>query len=182
MASIDMARLATHGTCESHHRLDVRSLAREGLLHGTGTITWSRGDSVTGSMSVQGDNRSVTLAYVVDDQKISERVTLSKTPVNFGGHRAWFLCPGCDRRIAVLYGGMRFRCRHCHDLRYASQREGARYRAISKVQRVRRKLGASGDLTQPRPCRPRYMHQRTFQRLIRQENEAWSAYASTGLR
>ena len=30
-----MARIATHSTCESHHRLDVRELARSGLLNGT---------------------------------------------------------------------------------------------------------------------------------------------------
>jgi hypothetical protein len=160
------------------HQIDVRVLARDGLLTGAGVLTWSRGDRVTGLVSVHGDGDSITLAYAIDAQKIEERVLLDSTPVHLGGHRAWFLCPGCDRRIAVLYGEMRFRCRHCHDLRYASQRESTKIRAISKVQRVRRKLGASGDLTQPCPSRPRYMHASTYQRLLKQETEAWQAYAA----
>ena len=174
-----MAGAATHRTCESYHRLDVRSLARDGLLTGSGTVTWSRGDHVTRAAEVHGDGDSIRLAYVIGGQEIEERVALTSTPVHLGGHRFWFLCPGCDRRVAILYGGKRFRCRHCLDLRYASQREGKRHRAISRIQRVRMKLGGTGNLTQPRPPRPRYMHARTFERLIMQENKAWQAYAST---
>ena len=174
-----MAGATTHRTCESYHRLDVRSLARDGLLTGSGTVTWSRGDHVTRAAEVHGDGDSIRLAYVIGGQEIEERVALTSTPVHLGGHRFWFLCPGCDRRIAVLYAGARFRCRHCHDLRYASQRESAKFRAISRIHRVRKKLGAGANLLKPRPRRPRYMHARTFKLLIRQENEAWEAYAST---
>jgi hypothetical protein len=78
-----------------------------------------------------------------------------------------------------LYGGERFRCRYCLNLRYASQRESAKFRAISKIQRVRRKLEGSANLTEPRPQRPRYMHRVTFERLIREEAEAWRALGST---
>ena len=177
-----MAREATHRVCEDHHRLDVRSLARDGLLTGSSTVTWSRVGHVTGTVAINGDGDSVKLTYALDGQEIEERVALSRTPVHFGGHRFWFLCPGCERRIAILYGGERFRCRHCHDLRYRSQRESERHRAISRIQRVRMKLGGTGNLIQPRPPRPRYMHTRTFERLIRQENEAWQAYASAGSR
>ena len=172
-----MARTATHATCEDHHRLDVLALARDGLLTGTGVLTWTRGGHVTGSISVKGDGDSVTLSYALDGQEIEEQIRLTTTPVHLGGHRFWFRCPGCDRRVAVLYGGARFRCRHCHDLRYSSQREPPRFRAISRIQRVRMKLLGTGDLTQPRPPRPRYMHRRTYQRLIKEEIEAWRSYA-----
>jgi hypothetical protein len=175
-----MARLATHRTCESYHRLDVRELARDGLLSSTGTITWSRVDQVTGRITVCGDGDSVTLAYVTNEQNINERITLSKTHVNFGGERCWFLCPGCDRRVGVLYGGTLFRCRHCHDLRYVSQRESKSHRAISRIQRTRVKLGGSSNLTKPLPNRPRYMHHRTYERLVREETTAWQAYTFTG--
>jgi hypothetical protein len=174
-----MARIATHRTCESYHRLDVRELARDGLLNSTGTITWSRVDRVTGRITVSGDGDSVTLAYATRNQNIKERVPLSKTPVNFGGERCWFLCPGCDRRVGVLYGDTLFRCRHCHNLRYDSQRVSKRHRAISRIQKTRVKLGGSSNLMKPRPTRPRYMHASTYQRLIREENEAWQAYASS---
>ncbi len=173
-----MARQATHETCEDHLRLDVRSLARHGLLNGTGTVEWSRGDHVTRRVAIHGDGQSIKLTYVIDDQEVVERVDLSSTPVHFGGYRSWFICPGCAHRVVILYGKKRFRCRHCKGLRYRSQRESAKFRAISRVQRIRVKLGASADLMKPRPCRPRYMHARTFERLIRQENEAWQAFAS----
>ena len=42
------------------------------------------------------------------------------------------------RRVAILYGGRRFRCRHCHDLRDESQRSNALFNAISRVQRARK--------------------------------------------
>ena len=160
-------------------QINVNQLARGGLLTGTGTITWTIDDRVTSTVSVRGDGDSITLAYVIDGQNIEERVLLDSTPVHLGGHRAWFLCPGCDRRIAVLYGGMRFRCRYCHDLRYASQREGKRHRAISRIQKTRKKLSGTTDLTQPIP-RPRYMHARTFERLVREEDAAWQALGCIG--
>ena len=169
-----MAREATHSTCESHHRLDVRELARSGLLSGSGTITWPDGHHVT----INGDGHSVALSYDINGKEFQERVSISKTAVHLGGHRAWFLCPGCDRRIAALYFAKQFRCRHCHDLRYASQRDTPRFRAISRIQRTRKKLGGSENLLQPRPSRPRYMHAQTYQRLLREEEAAWQAYAS----
>jgi hypothetical protein len=174
-----MSRTATHKTCESYHRLDVRELARYGLLNRTGTITWSSRDRVTGTISVHGDGGdSVTLNYAVDGQKIEERVSLSKTKMNFGGERSWFLCPSCNRRIAVLYGGRLFRCRYCLGLRYVSQRETPRFRSISRIQRVRKKMGGSGDLTRPRPQRPRYMHHRTYEKLVDEEGKALQDYRS----
>jgi hypothetical protein len=153
----------------------VRSLARDGLLNGTGTITWTRGDRVTGRITIRGDGHSVTLSYVVNGQEIEEKVTLSKSPVHLGGERSWFLCPGCNRRVGILYGARLFRCRYCHDLRYASQRESVQFRAISRVQRARMKLGGSANLSEPRPGRPRYMHCRTYARLVKQEEAAWRA-------
>jgi len=173
MASIEMARMATHRVCEDHHRLDVGALNRGGLLNGSGTLTWPDGHHVT----VIGYGDSLKLEYVIDGKKIQERVSLSKTAVHLGGHRSWFLCPGCNRRIASLYFMMQFRCRHCHDLRYRSQREAPRFRAISRIQRTRKKMGGSENLLQPRPSRPRYMHALTYARLVRKETEAWQAYA-----
>ena len=170
-----MAREATHRVCEDHRRLDVKALARHGLLTASGTLTWSDGNRV----AITGNGDRVKLVYLIDGKKFQEQVSLSKTPVYLGGHRSWFLCPGCDRRVAALYFAKRFRCRHCLDLRYATQRETPRFRAISKIQRIRKKLGGTRNLMKPIPSRPRYMHHRTYQRLLRQEDEAWQAYAST---
>lgn len=85
-------------------------------------------------------------------------VPLTRTPCNFGGFRPWFVCPGvvgevpCDRRAAKLYlKGRYFLYRHCHDLVYASQRESFRTAPIDRAHRIRRRLGASANTTQPFP-------------------------------
>ena len=38
-----------------------------------------------------------------------------RTPCNLGNWRAWFICSvvGHGRRVAILYGGGIFACRHC---------------------------------------------------------------------
>ena len=41
-------------------------------------------------------------------------VFLSWTLCQYGGARPWFLCPSCRRRVAILYGGAVFACRHCY--------------------------------------------------------------------
>lgn len=169
-----MARIATHRLCEDYRRLDVKAVARHSFLTGSGTLTWPDDSCV----AVTGNGDFLKLAYVIDGKEFQERISLSKTPVHLGGHRSWFLCPGCDRRVAALYLAKWFRCRHCLDLRYASQRETPRFRAISRIQRIRKKLGGTGNLMKPRPTRPRYMHQRTYQRLLREDAEALQALAS----
>ena len=168
-----MAREAIYRVCEDHHRLDVRELARCGLLNGSGTISWPDGHYV----AINGYGNNVELSYANNGKEFQERVSISKTAVHLGGHRSWFRCPSCDRRIAALYFMKQFRCRHCHGLRYQSQRDTPRFRAISRIQRARRRLGGTGNLTKPLPTRPRYMHARTYERLVREEAAAWQAFA-----
>jgi len=166
-------------TCEEMKQLRVNALKREGLLNGSALLSWQTGFQV----NVQGDgDDGLTLNYEVDGEQISERVMIDKTSMNLGGKRAWFLCPKCLRRVGVLYAADHFRCRHCHDLRYASQRETVTLRAIGKAQRIRMELGGSANLTLPRPSRPKFMHRRTFQRLVMQEIEAVKELAALASR
>ena len=68
----------------------------------------------------------------------SDAVRIVRTPCRLGGSRAWFICPavGCGRRVAILYGGGIFACRHCYDLAYDSSRNS------SKGSRMWDELGA----------------------------------------
>src|SRR5215207_7192048 len=91
-------------------------------------------------------------------EDVQEPVPLTWTACNFGGQRAWFVCPraGCGRRVAVLYGpGSYFLCRHCYDLVYESQRENGMYRALHKAQSIRERLGGSASMMKPFPERGR---------------------------
>jgi len=56
---------------------------------------------------------------------------------NLGGHRPWFLCPlkTCGRRVAILYDGPVFACRHSFELVYKSQRETVVDKAIRRAKK-----------------------------------------------
>jgi hypothetical protein len=58
------------------------------------------------------------------------------------GSRAWFICPavGCGRRVAILYGGSIFACRHCYQFAHASSREDAGDRATRRADKLRARL------------------------------------------
>jgi hypothetical protein len=113
----------TRMTTEGLPRLDVRVLARQGALRPgtTATVTWDSGASVTTTVTTDAPD-CLRLAYVVVDRRgvgrsVTARVPLLTTPGTVGGVRAWFGCPGCGRRCAVLHAlGGRFRCRGCHHL------------------------------------------------------------------
>lgn len=48
-------------------------------------------------------------------------VSLASSKCNYGGCRYWFACPGCMRRVGVLYRkplNQLFLCRKCNNLTY----------------------------------------------------------------
>jgi hypothetical protein len=55
--------------------------------------------------------------------RAEQSIPLSQSTPYFGGIRWWFLCPKCNRRVALLHKPSNshwFFCRHCHDLTYES--------------------------------------------------------------
>jgi len=95
-------------------------------------------------------------------------VWFDRTACNLGGQRLWFRCParGCGRRVAILYGGGIFACRHCYKLAYPSQREPSYGRARLRADRIRAKLGWKADILNGGGVKPKGMHWRTFMRLL----------------
>jgi hypothetical protein len=73
----------------------------------------------------------------------------------------------CGRRVAILYGGAFFACRHCHQLSYESQRERDFERALHRAQAIQERLGGSGYVDDWFPQKPKGMHCSTFSRLAR---------------
>ena len=175
-------------TTDEYLRLDVRMLHREGCLQPgkSSTLTWSRGGKPTIEIVAQAG--SVILSYKHrrhgSDEWISEYypVHLTWTRCNYGGGRPWFLCParGCARRVAVLYGGGIFACRHCHGLAYESQREPDEFRALRRAQTIRHRLGGTTNMLEPFPGKPKGMHWRTYARLrARFEGAAQESFRGT---
>jgi len=109
-----------------------------------------------------GDSRS-TLWFISGNA-----IMLTWTRCNYGGVRPWFICPACGKRVGILYeNGQNFSCRHCQKLTYAICNEIEVYRLIRKAQKIRRKLNASINLTEP-VCwdKPKGMHWKTFMGVL----------------
>ena len=134
---------------------------------------WTQDGEVTGSIKVEAQRTAVVLDYRFREgdewRPMRYAVQLSETPCHLGGTRHWFLCParGCGRRVALLYGGRVFACRHCHRLAYQSQRENASDRAARRVDRLRVKLGWGTGILNGTGCKPKGMHWRTFERMTK---------------
>lgn len=112
-----------------------------------------------------------------DDWESKEySVSLDWTPCTYGGLRPWFRCPavGCGRRVAILYGGGVFACRHCHGLNYETQHEQAWDRALSRYQKIRVRLGGRPGDAYSFPGKPKGMHWRTYERWCMKAGEAES--------
>lgn len=116
--------------------------------------------------------------YNLGEGDIDYYVSLAWTPCNYGGQRPWFICPGCGGRVAKLYLYRRFfRCRHCHDLVYTSQRQDELDRAGRRLRDIRRQVGGCADPMKPFPGKPEGMQWRTYQKLWRKylrELKHWS--------
>ncbi len=167
-------------TTESQCQLDIRWMRKQGyLMPGTvGEVSWTQRGGQIGTIGFKmaADCMMVSSAGFAtgEDLKVTtQTVTLDWTPCHYGGQRAWFLCPGCERRAGILYGGGEsLRCRHCSDLTYSSQKERRPDRLLRKAQKIRGLLGQSGDLGEVIRFKPKNMHYKTFDRLRREADEA----------
>ena len=166
-------------TTDEVHRLDVRYMRKHGLLKPgySGTLSWSRGGEKTGSIGYHVWSHKLVLKYRAkiggEWEDVEEPVQFDRTSCHYGGERLWFLCPHCGRRVAVRYGHRaRFLCRHCYALPYGSQNEDYVDRMVRKARRLRARLGASDDLSQPILWKPKGMHQKTFERLRKAAEKA----------
>ena len=167
-------------TTEQYRSIDVRRWKRDGLLTPGQLFGWQwscRGE-VVASIRVRTESNQVTLTYRHrsnggDWRDEQYPVPLEWPDCHLGGQRPWFRCPvtGCGRRVAILYGGGVFACRHCYRLAYPSQRETQDDRAARKAERIREKLGWEPGILNGREWRkPKGMHWERFSRLAAQHD------------
>lgn len=183
-------RYGAKETVESYHELDVRRWQRDGMLQlGRGFHwQWTRNGAVVWSIVARVEADGVILSYPYQHnggewENLNCWVTLATTPCNYGGIRYWFCCPavGCCRRVAIIYLGDRYpACRHCLRLAYRTQSENSADRALTKAQRIRKKLGGSANMMTPFPFKPKWMHWRTYEGL-RARAEAASEFSMASL-
>jgi len=174
------SRWNSKSTTESQHRIDIRWLKKQGYLQpgNFGSLSWSRRNKETGSIGFRMEADRMVLNYRHrphngEWEKVEQTVSFDRTPCNYGGHRTWFLCPRCWKRVAVLYGaGKYFYCRHCYNLTYSSQQEGIADRLMRKARIIRKRMGGSDNLIAPFPDKPKNMHWKTYWRLRERSEHA----------
>lgn len=159
-------------TTNEYRKLDVRELHKAGMLDSATPQLWCwyRGGEVRASVLVKPAIGCIELRYTVnrsgERREYAYPVKLAWTGCHYGGARPWFQCPDCGRRVAILYGGGRFVCRHCRRLAYEVQRETDADRAFRRVDVLRLRLGWPPGVLNRAGGKPKGMHWRTYHRLF----------------
>lgn len=174
-------------TTNEYRSIDVRRWAREGFLLPDRRFSWQwsiDGEQVA-SIVVQAEHGQIRLIYRSRDygdewESHDYPVRLLFQQCHYGGTRTWFACParGCGRRVAKLYGGRKFTCRHCHDLAYPSRREANYQRYQRRADKIRERLGWEAGWANW-VHKPKEMHWRTYERLV-SELEAFEQASDNG--
>jgi hypothetical protein len=130
--------------------------------------TWWLHEQLAGIATISASSEELVIEGHVLGLRLVQIVEVTWTACPFGGERAWFVCPNCQNRRAVLYSvGGDFRCVRCEDLAYASTHEDAVDRAHRRIRRLKERLGGDPDsLSLPDP--PKGMHGGTYSRIVAQ--------------
>lgn len=170
-------------------RLDVRRLHRANCLKPGMAYDWqwSSAGEVVASIHLTVEPDRVWLKYRQRQQggdwhDMRYPVWLDRTRCHLGGERVWWRCPavGCGRRVAVLFGGGVFVCRHCQRLAYRCQRETPNDRVIRQADKIRQRLGWEMGILNSPGSKPKGMHWRTYERLVA-EHDAYVNQAMLGI-
>ena len=176
-------------TTDDYRSLDVRRLQRDGLLKPGLNYSWQwlRRDEVVANIGIRTEVDRIILSYRnkrgdEEWQEMNYPVYLEYSACNYGGQRAWFRCPaaGCGRRVAVLYSGGIFACRHCYRLAYESQREDAVDLMARRADKIRARLGWGAGILNPTGQKPKGMRWHTYERLY-SEHETFTQIALNGI-
>ena len=170
-------RHSARDTVESRRAIDVRKLKKDGCLEPGKFFTqkWTYWDGATSStINIRVEIGKLFLEYQTKEyhekewSNVVEPISLDWSPCHFGRDRPWFVCPSrsCRKRSAKLFSGRGgYLCRKCQNLAYESTRENDGFRAMSRAQAIRIKLGGSGSLHSPFPDKPKGMHWRTYEKM-----------------
>jgi len=168
-------RWDSKATTSDYRQLDIRRWQRSGLLVAGRSFAWQAWEVDVVTSIKRDEPDLMRLYYTGGRDRRSEpcRVLIEWTPCNYGGTRAWFICPmNCGRRVAILYGDGSLACRQCNQLAYQSQHASPRYRALHRARAIRRKLGGSISLAEPFPPKPKGMHRLTYARIRGEQCDA----------
>ncbi len=169
------------GNTDQYKKIDVRYMQRESLLNSgqVNSLRWTsqRTGEVVGRIDYEVKTEGVCFSYRVRSnpseawRPYSYLVPVIYTPCNYGGTRAWFNCPHCLKRVAVLYLDEQIACRTCHKLNYTSQQQTkGTWQERDRMNKVREKLGWPLVQDVLFRIKPKGMHYTTFERLCQEHD------------
>lgn len=170
----------THSRLERWNRLDSYQCSK---LAGGVTLHWKNGSAIDAEPTTGG----VILDYSVNGEAVSQPLYFERVANNYGGTRAFFLCPGCGGRVRFLYCRWgRFRCRECASLNYDSQQATKdEFQPYDRLKRLlRTKLGVKNtpvplDIVGFIPPKPKGMRWATYNRLCAEVRRLEDEYRAT---
>jgi hypothetical protein len=165
------------GVVERSRSIDVRPIfGEERITPGEPYIvSWvnerTGEESSTVRILLIGESK-LKISFSINGESIKQLIPIEWTSCNYGGSRAWFNCPSCRRRVAIVHMPLRkyrFLCRQCHDLTYRSCQLAGNPISMAnhKLRKVCSKLGVTFNPQDTRfpPFKPQGMHQTTYDRL-----------------
>jgi len=170
MGGIGSGRPAGKQTVDGLLSIKLSVLRRNGaLVNGSvSVIQWFRQGHYLGEYRVTAATDQLTINCQIYNhhQHITQAVKLTHTSCYLGGNRPWMTCPGCGRRVMILYvASPGLGCRHCFNLTYASRNEGQVDQLLRTARNARLKVGAAVDLTKSIPSKPKWKHHNRYNRL-----------------
>ena len=153
--------------------IDIRQLAREGHmnLERMSWHSWFRHGQLSATLHTCRRSDGLWVEWRTRQSHgkwhIFKRLLIvERTSCHLGGRRTWWLCPNCQKRVAMLYGGLELACRTCWGANYRSQRETLEDRSSRMLNKVKKRLswplGSLSDIGD----KPKGMHWSTYMRLM----------------
>lgn len=95
-------------------------------------------------------------------------IELTTTACNYGRSRYWFVCPECEKRVAILYFQKQFNCRQCLKLAYPIENMTKINRAHWMAWKLKRRINWDKKISAEKPKR---MHWKTMLKIIRRHGK-----------
>jgi len=179
MGGYGSGRIGSKPKAEHFRALDANKLYRAKFLTvgRAGYWRWFDQDGEASCVGCFMDKAGLRLSYRArqwdeDWQQICYLVPVEWVACTLGGQRPYFHCPMsrrsvyCGKRVAKLYGGTYFACRHCHNLTYASRSESPHDRLLRRANNKRLRLGGEPGVDEIIARRPKGMWHQTYKREI----------------
>lgn len=162
------------GRCKADELLeiDIRTWSRRGLLSGESSFLWSWDLGLENPTSIRVAPRTnhLNISYRLkinqSDRVVHNKLWISSSPCHFGGTRPWFLCPICNKRVAILYIGQCIACRTCCRASYSCQHEDKSLRCWRRAKKLRTKLGANLMTAAVFIEKPKGMHWHRYESIV----------------